>query len=188
MNRLTERDEYGNADIIGVDSEDIQLNLDFEGFNRVTEALNRLAAYEDTGLDPEEIKRSDDLLRGFIDLSRRHARTLHWTEKVMIADREGRLTVLPRGDDVTPIKCTGLNCPMQAGKVDPATCKAADTCEWATKPMTNADRIRAMTDEEMAQWLTFIEEKILAKQLSISRSEMFADWFDWLKQEVKDGH
>ena len=55
MNRLTERDEYGNADIIGVDSEDLQLNLDFEGFNRVTEALNRLAAYEDTGLEPEEI-------------------------------------------------------------------------------------------------------------------------------------
>lgn len=47
MKRLTERDEYGNADIIGVDSEDLQLNLDFDGFNRVTEALNKLAAYED---------------------------------------------------------------------------------------------------------------------------------------------
>ena len=56
MNRLTERDEYGNADIIGVDSEDLQLNLDFEGFNRVTEALNRLAAYEDSGLEPEEVE------------------------------------------------------------------------------------------------------------------------------------
>lgn len=47
MNRLTERDEYGNADIIGVDSADLQLNLDFDGLNRVTDALNRLAAYED---------------------------------------------------------------------------------------------------------------------------------------------
>jgi hypothetical protein len=75
-------------------------------------------------------------------------------EKVMMADREGRLVVLPCGDDVTPIKCTGLNCPMQAGKVDPATCKAADTCEWATKTLTNADRIRAMTDEELATLLT----------------------------------
>lgn len=56
MNRLTERDEYGNADIIGVDSEDLQLNLDFEGFNRVTEALNRLAAYEDTEIEPEEVE------------------------------------------------------------------------------------------------------------------------------------
>lgn len=30
MDRLTERDEYGNADIIGVDSEDLQLNLEFD--------------------------------------------------------------------------------------------------------------------------------------------------------------
>ena len=47
MERLTERDEFGNADIIGVDSADLQLNLDFDAFNRVTEALNRLASYED---------------------------------------------------------------------------------------------------------------------------------------------
>ena len=44
--------------------------------------------------------------------------------------------------------------------------------------MTNADKIRAMTDEELAQWFTFIEEKILAKQTSLSRSELFADWLD----------
>ncbi len=61
----------------------------------------KLARYEDTELAPEEIKRSDDLLRGFIDLSRRHERTLPWMEKVIIADREGRLLVLPCGDDVT---------------------------------------------------------------------------------------
>ena len=47
MKRLTERDEFGNADIIGVDSVDLQLNLTYPQFNRVTEALNRLAAYED---------------------------------------------------------------------------------------------------------------------------------------------
>ena len=64
MNRLTERDEYGNADIIGVDSEDLQLNLDFEGFNRVTEALNRLAAYEDSGLEPEEVEACKVTLMG----------------------------------------------------------------------------------------------------------------------------
>jgi uncharacterized protein YnzC (UPF0291/DUF896 family) len=87
----------------------------------LTELYMRLKAYEDTGLEPEEIKRSDALLRGFIDLSRKHARTISWMENVMIADREGRLLVLPCGDDVTPIKCTGMNCPMQAGKVDPAT-------------------------------------------------------------------
>ena len=47
MSRYTQRDEYGNADIIGVDSADLQLNLEFKKFNRVTDALNRLAAYED---------------------------------------------------------------------------------------------------------------------------------------------
>ena len=47
MDRYTERDEYGNADIIGVDSADLQLNLDFDDMNRVTEALNRFADLED---------------------------------------------------------------------------------------------------------------------------------------------
>lgn len=50
MDRLTERDEFGNADIIGVDSQDLTEALDFDQLNLVTEALNRLAAYEDTGL------------------------------------------------------------------------------------------------------------------------------------------
>ena len=47
MERLTTRDEFGNADIIGVDSAELQENLDFIGLNRVTDALNRLADYED---------------------------------------------------------------------------------------------------------------------------------------------
>lgn len=47
MERLTERDEFGNADIIGVDSEELQCNLTFDEFNRVTNELNRLAQYED---------------------------------------------------------------------------------------------------------------------------------------------
>ena len=54
--RLTERDEYGNTDIVGVESADLQLNLEFDEFNKVTNALNRLAAYEDTGLAPEQIE------------------------------------------------------------------------------------------------------------------------------------
>ena len=47
MKRLTERDEFGNADIIGVDSEELQINLDLAELNRVTVALNKIAAYED---------------------------------------------------------------------------------------------------------------------------------------------
>ena len=47
MIRLTERDEFGNADIIGVDCSELQFNLDFKSLNRVTDALNKLADYED---------------------------------------------------------------------------------------------------------------------------------------------
>ncbi len=53
--RLTERDEYGNANIIGVDSSDLQAELDFDEFNMVTDALNCLAAYEDTGFSPKGV-------------------------------------------------------------------------------------------------------------------------------------
>ncbi len=55
MKRLTRRDEHCNADIIGVNSADLQLHLDFNGLNMVTNALNKLAAYEDSGLEPKEI-------------------------------------------------------------------------------------------------------------------------------------
>lgn len=78
-----------------------ELGALFAAATQAAELRARLAAYEGTGLEPEEIKRSDALLRGFIDLSRRHAKPLPWIERVMIADREGRLVVLPCGDDVT---------------------------------------------------------------------------------------
>ena len=45
-------------------------------------------------------------------------------------------------------KCTGVRCPMQYGyKVE--ECNHTD-CTYRTEPITNADRIRAMSDEELA--------------------------------------
>ena len=44
-----------------------------------------------------------------------------------------------------------------------------------TPPMTNADRIRAMSDEELAEFLAGTWNKIYN----------CLDWLDWLKQEVK---
>ena len=45
-------------------------------------------------------------------------------------------------------KCTGKRCPMQVGfKVDECNYKE---CPYRTDPITNADRIRAMSDEELA--------------------------------------
>ena len=48
-------------------------------------------------------------------------------------------------------KCTGIKCPMQVGyKVD--ECNHKD-CPYRTEPITNADFIRAMSDEELVVFL-----------------------------------
>lgn len=59
MKRYTERDAYGNADIIELSDimPDIYGGLPFDKANALTAALNRIAAYEDTGLTPAEIER-----------------------------------------------------------------------------------------------------------------------------------
>lgn len=46
-----------------------------------------------------------------------------------------------------------------------------DGCE-GRKP-SNADRIRAMTDEELAEWISLSTPRISASM-----------WFDWLRQEA----
>ena len=48
-------------------------------------------------------------------------------------------------------KCTGANCPMQVGYVVPETCQEPEKCRYATFTQTNADRIREMSDEELAR-------------------------------------
>lgn len=45
-----------------------------------------------------------------------------------------------------------------------------------SKPMTNGDRIRSMTDEELADYLRYHSD-------SYARYDM--DWLDWLKQETE---
>ena len=48
-------------------------------------------------------------------------------------------------------KCTAVRCPMQYGyKVD--ECNHTD-CPYRTEPITNADHIRNMTDEELVELL-----------------------------------
>ncbi len=67
MKRLTKRGEYGNVYIIALDDimPELYAELSFSETNALTEALNRLAAYEDTGLLPEdcaEYKKFEDTL------------------------------------------------------------------------------------------------------------------------------
>jgi len=49
---------------------------------------------------------------------------------------------------------------------------------WERKPITNADRIRAMADEELAEYL-YIKTCEDGYPQFTSRN----DWLDWLKQE-----
>ena len=85
-------------------------------------------------------------------------------------------------------KCTGKRCPMQIGyKVD--ECNHKD-CLYRTEPHTNADRIRAMSDEELAEFIDRCEMN------DIDYAKTFCDLcngqyecdqcrLDWLKQPVK---
>ena len=58
------------------------------------------------------------------------------------------------------MNCTGKRCIMQFNKVDPATCRCVSYCPQATPPRTNADRIRAMDDEELAEYIHRILENV----------------------------
>ena len=49
------------------------------------------------------------------------------------------------------------------------------------EPLTNADKIRAMTDEEMAEWLDNIDTAYEPETV-VSRH----GWLEWLKQEVTE--
>lgn len=142
-----------------------ELGALFAAATQAAELRARLAAYEDTGLEPEEV------------------------ERYAKAKKEGLLVVLPCGDDVTPIKCTGANCPMQNGVVEPKNC-VAQSCPWRTTPMTNADRIRAMSDEELTELFVLVglgmtpHNRIMRQ--TYKDCQEWWEWLDWLKQEVKD--
>lgn len=53
--------------------------------------------------------------------------------------------------------------------------------ERAKKQVTNADRIRAMTDEELADWIRHIECRT-----NFYGKEGFDYWLEWLRQEASD--
>lgn len=80
------------------------------------------------------------------------------------------------------MNCTGKNCIMQYDKVDPATCPCVPYCPQATPPKTNSDKIRQMTDKELAEFLQDV-----AMQGGIELGGRPTTWLDWLKEEVEDG-
>ena len=73
-------------------------------------------------------------------------------------------------------KCTGLRCPMQVGyKVD--ECNHKD-CLYRTEPITNADRIWVMSDEELEKFICSILKCEFCKFERWGKCELL----EWLKQ------
>lgn len=65
-------------------------------------------------------------------------------------------------------------------------CYFTDSCD--NKVLTNADRIRAMTDEELAEFLNSTEvcdNQPLIKCRTASNGKCIACTLDWLKQPVE---
>lgn len=50
--------------------------------------------------------------------------------------------------------------------------------------MTNADKIRAMTDEELAEWLH--EHNFNCPPVDCRDEDCAGCWLDWLEQEVEE--
>lgn len=119
-------------------------------------ALNRLAAYEDTGLDPEQCAKYAQAEKEgrYIVLKEPRSAGVHRLEELARADIEGRLVVLPCGDDVT-LEYNGLlykgdhwNQPtLTAFAPDPSTrsglrvhCFGIEDAEKALEGMKNDER------------------------------------------------
>ena len=64
----------------------------------------------------------------------------------------------------------------------------ASRCRYfIQKPITNADRIRSMTDEELAEFLNGTDGDFLPTGEALTVSAGKNRWLDWLREEVKDG-
>lgn len=49
------------------------------------------------------------------------------------------------------------------------------------KPLTNADRIRQMSDEELAEYLSKVQGDIFRGEMRLTHQ-----WIDWLRQEATE--
>lgn len=84
-------------------------------------------------------------------------------------------------------ECYNMKCVFVTGERDDF-----DSSECADfKPMTNADRIREWSDEEIAEFTVGVADGVFelftgAKMPNEKRIEMKTAWLDWLKQEAED--
>ena len=77
---------------------------------------------------------------------------------------------------------------MFCGYSDERTWENESCLAWKDKdePNTNADRIRAMTDEELAEFLAMCDASRI--RIRFVTEDVIAEtwrWLDWLRQEVR---
>ena len=86
--------------------------------------------------------------------------------------------------------CSGINCPMQYGVVDAATCPAVECCPNATPPLTNYDRIVSKTPGELAEWIASVTQGgdgscAPGCHYCNGKTSCTESWLEWLMQEVE---
>lgn len=59
-------------------------------------------------------------------------------------------------------------------------------CLGYDPPKTNADRLRAMSDEELAGWLAINDSCPSTEQERKCNNRCGECWLDWLRQEVRN--
>ncbi len=53
-------------------------------------------------------------------------------------------------------------------------------------PETNYQRVMRKTPEQFAEWLVFVEQRILERQPMLESPALYADWLDWLNSEAEE--
>ncbi len=100
----------------------------------------------------------------------------HWAQKSAPPAEEGH-----------DMKCTGVNCPMQY-PYDVSKCTAVESCKLRTLTKTNADRIRSMTDEELAGFLLVISTRHSTECISSTGIEFVLHWLLQPAEEEDNGN
>ena len=126
MERLTEKRESGAWPEKGWTDE------------AIAECLDRLAAYEDTGLEPEEIEKAMDIVKSAVSAFEDFG--VDRLAELAQADRDGRCVVLPEG-----------GCEDKDG--ENALKSAMNTCFYHNNPVTRfiADAVAEKLTRQEAQ-------------------------------------
>ena len=89
-----------------------------------------------------------------------------------------------------PVRIDGYNCVEEITQaVLDYTYKGKTLKEWAdsiSEPQTNADRIRAMTDEELAKFIASQRTDCYHCPVVVCVDACEVSWLDWLKQEATE--